>query len=116
MRGKALVFRRLSATLTGKPGAGRPGRGSVRESWPRPEGKYNACYLLAAIGTLIGSGGALGIVVTRPAAPLVGVAVADGGAGVAAINPRALRTSVSSFAITSLLSFRNWRAFSRPWP
>src|SRR5215472_4611790 len=34
------------------------------------------------------------------------------GAGVAAVRPSALRTSASSLVVTSLLSFRNWRAFS----
>src|SRR5580704_5993993 len=69
--------------------------------------------LAATIGAFTGSG-VLGMVVTR--APVgAGAAAAAGCAGVA-INPRALRTSISSFARVSLLSFKNWRAFSRPWP
>ena len=36
--------------------------------------------------------------------------------GVSWTNPSNLRSSVSSFCRTSGLSFRNCRAFSRPWP
>ena len=44
-----------------------------------------------------------------------GVASAAG-AAVGAIRPKDFLTSSSSFAIVSLLSFMNCRAFSRPWP
>ena len=80
-----------------------------------PLGTREGVYLLAA-GTLAPSV-PLGMVATllvgwAAAAPLVGTA----GAALAGINPSALRTSNSSFARVSLLSFKNWRAFSRPWP
>src|SRR5215831_11441114 len=68
---------------------------------------YRRAATIGALGVSV----PVGIVVTRaePFAPA-------GAAAGAAINPSAFRTSVSSFAITSLLSFRNCRAFSRPWP
>lgn len=70
----------------------------------------------ATIGAFTGSAAA-GMVVTR--APVddgaCGVAAAAGCAG-PCVSPIVLRTSASNFAITSLLSFRNWRAFSRPCP
>jgi len=62
-----------------------------------------------------GLGAAVGIVVTR--APWAGTcAVAAAGCACAgvAIRPSALRTSVSSLAMVSLLSLRNWRAFLAP--
>src|SRR5580658_3318512 len=70
-------------------------------------------YLLAA-GNFVGSGAADGIVVTRPCVPVACAGTATGAA--AGIIPSALRTSVSSFAIVSLFSLRNARAFSRPCP
>src|SRR5437899_693069 len=72
-------------------------------------------YRLAA-GTFAASGAAVGIVATfaLDVDPVVPVAAA--GVVLAGINPSVLRTSSSSFASVSLLSFRNWRAFSRPWP
>jgi hypothetical protein len=71
--------------------------------------------LAATIGALAVSV-PVGIVATRP--PEVAGAVVDDGTawGLSLVNPNALRTSVSNFAIVSLLSFKNWRAFSRPWP
>ena len=73
-------------------------------------------YRLAA-GTFAASGAAVGIVVTRPCVPVACAGTAAGvGAAAEGANPRALRTSASSFAIVSLFSFRNARAFSRPWP
>src|SRR3982074_3433373 len=66
---------------------------------------------------LAASGGALGIVVTR--APADGVwegALAGCGWATVWTSPRDLRTSASSLAMVSLLSLRNCRAFSRPWP
>src|SRR5271163_1507308 len=67
----------------------------------------------ATIGAFTGSG-ADGMVVTR--APCAGgvCAAAAAGCGCATVSPSALRTSTSSLAMVSLLSFRNWRAFSRP--
>jgi len=52
---------------------------------------------------------------------IVATSACDGGASVAgaavgAIRPKDFLTSSSSFAIVSLLSFMNCRAFSRPWP
>ena len=85
----------------------------MRESRTAPGGNESYRREAAAIGAF-GASVPVGMVVTRPFAPGGGVAAA--GWGVAGIKPSALRTSVSSFARTSLLSFRNWRAFSRPWP
>src|SRR5579872_931007 len=77
--------------------------------------RINENYLRAATIGAFAVSVAAGMVATLPCvgacAPFVGCACAG-----AAINPSALRTSVSILAKVSLLSFRNWRAFSRPWP
>src|SRR5271165_1881393 len=78
--------------------------------------QQTSSYRFAATGTLTGSGGALGMVVTRPVGGGGAAWAVGAGCAGAVANPSVLRTSASSLAMTSLLSFRNWRAFSRPWP
>src|SRR5271168_5199860 len=54
-----------------------------------------------------------------PRAAAAGAGAGTGGTGATAasfVNPRCFRSSVSIFFFTSGLSFKNWRAFSRPWP
>src|SRR5215469_547959 len=58
----------------------------------------------------------VGMVVTRAPGLAPCAAPWAWGGGCGAVKPRALRTSTSSLVVTSLLSFRNWRAFSRPCP
>src|SRR5579863_1525692 len=107
--------------LAAVPVSAAVGRGRRRPLWKGDPGAASIArrarrqknQRFAAIGTFTGSGGALGMVVTRP---LGGVVVAAAGWVGVAISPSAFRTSVSNLVITSLLSLRNWRAFSRPCP
>ena len=79
-------------------------RGPRKQPTTRTDDQHCFCYLLAA-GTFAVSGGALGIVVTR--APALADCAALAACGVEGVIPNSLRTSASSFAMVSLLSFRN---------